>query len=96
MSRDANQIAREQERREERVRLHEDAPARPIVRGTLSVWRTLGHMHEGRDPWIQSAHVHLDLNKPNMVIAYDERGDAEIFIPEPGMYLNFVPDREGE
>lgn len=94
--RDANQIAQEQERRE-RAPQAKVVPNGRVVRGTLSVWRDITNAWEGDNPSTQAVHVSIDISRPGVLIAYDERGDAEIYYPEPGWYVNFVPDRdEGE
>lgn len=94
-ARDANEIAAAEERRTRTQGAVQGAAYPPVVRGTLSIWGRLVDMSNGVAPY-QSDHVTLDLTKPGLVIAYDENGDAEIFVPTPGWYMNFVPDREGE
>lgn len=92
---DPNEIAAREERREaQRSRAQGVAPGNNPIRGTFSVWGSLKAVAE-YDP-VQSHHVTLDLSKPGLVVAYDEAGNAEIFAPAPGWYMNFVPDREGE
>lgn len=91
MTRDANQIARDTERREQR-HLNE-GPFQPR-RGTLSVWDTLGDMINGLDPIYQSLHVTAQPLPCGWLVAKDENGDTEILVPNPGWYINFVPDRD--
>lgn len=95
MARDANQLAEEAERREYR---HRQEPATDVrIWGTLSIWRSLHIANAGEDPWWQCDDVNIDLTRPGIIIAYDRQGDAEVFYPESGWYVNFVPDRhEGE
>lgn len=93
---DATELAQEYERREERHRSMSPGNA-PVVWGTLSIWRSLHIVNAGEDPWWQSEEVNVDLSRPGTIITYDKNGDAEVFFPEPGWYVNFVPDRhEGE
>lgn len=90
---DANEVARRQATREQREGA--ESGIRPVL-GTLSYWTDVTLSAIGRDPTMQSPGVHIDIKANGMIIAYDENGDAEIFVPAPGAYLNFVPDRESE
>lgn len=104
---DANQIAQEAARREGSAGFRESLqPPRPVglrddapkpKRGTLTVWQDV-HRMQNSEPWlIQCRDVTVDLSAPGMIIARDERSDAEIFCVVPGWYINFVPNRdEGE
>lgn len=96
MSRDATQIARDFARDEERrADVENQSPYSPR-RGTLSIWDNLGDMTNGRAPIAQSLHVTVQPLPSGWLIAKDENGDTEIFVPYPGWYINFVPDRAGE
>lgn len=102
-SKDPNQIASEFARREEREALLQPprrvppAPA-ALPTGTLSVWTDIANMAVGRNPIHQSEGITLDLSRPGLVIAVTPaNGDVEVFVTQPGWYINFVPDRrEGE
>ena len=90
MSRDANDLAKDWEI-QHRNRAA-DAPETQVVRGTLTIWESIPSMLVG-DDWIaKSIHASLDLSKPGVLIAYEPDGAAEIFVLQPGWYMNFVPD----
>jgi hypothetical protein len=94
-TRDANELAAEASRREERY--PERTAARPgPVWGTLTIWPSLRGMHNGDGVIARSLHTHIDLSRPGLLIAYDDQTDAEIFAIVPGWYIRFEPDREGE
>jgi hypothetical protein len=99
-TRDPNEIAREFERKE---RAYEEAESVVPVRvtptsppGTLTIWSSLWDLSDGKTWQTQSLRTRIQVKESGVIIAYDERGDAEIFYPQPGWYVNFVPDREGE
>lgn len=90
MNRDANQIAREWERQQ---RSKQD-PVNFPIRGTLTIWASIEATAVG---WLtQSNDVVITLKDSGAIVAYDLEGDAEIFYPVPGWYVNFVPNHEGE
>lgn len=97
-TRDPNQIAAEHARREERE--FRDDPVRlrpqPVMRGTLTIWHSLQAMMHDQAPLAKSLNAVLDVSKPGLVIAYGPDGDAEIFAIQPGWYIFFEPNREGE
>jgi hypothetical protein len=88
---DANDLAARQERREQK---HLGAMGgKAPVWGMFSVWQTLKEVDQGLDPWIQ-IHCFLELKDSGLIVAYDDDGNAEIYSPAPGWYMNFVPDRQ--
>lgn len=96
MTRDANQIAQEAARRE-RPTTYTPGARVPAVRGTLTIWRSLDALEMGKDPIARNSRVVVDLTRPGQIIAYDADGNADIFYPDRGWYVTFVPDRhEGE
>ena len=93
MTRDANELAREHERRQAWDRPN---PVRPPRTGTLVVWQSLGHMIQDLPEITMFEDVYIEFKGDGPIIAHHPTGEAEIFYPEPGMYLRFHPDREGE
>lgn len=93
MTRDANDLAQDYERRERRER--EGLQPKAHVWGTLSVWLSQSNYVAGSNPDTQG-HVTLDLSKPGLLLAYDEEGAAEIWVLSEFTVFNFVPDRAGE
>lgn len=80
------------------AREHKEQPAghRSPTWGTLSIWPDIRSMANGLDPLLQS-HCHIDIKDSGIIVAYDDNWDAEIFVPNPGWYINFTRDRdEGE
>lgn len=104
MNRDANQIAAEHARREQREQGeprwdHQSLqPPRPEPvkprRGTLSIWDQLSDMLNGMNPLTQFENVTVNVNE-NLIITTDTRGARAIYYPRSGMYFEFVPDAEG-
>lgn len=92
--RDANEIAQAAERRDRESLRERPLPSPRIVRGTLTIWEKI--QFSADDPIYQGYDVHIDLNKPGLLVAYDDNGDAEIFVLQPGWYINFVPNHAGE
>lgn len=96
MSRDANQIARDLARDEERKTVTENQSPYTPRRGTLTIWDSLGDMNNDVRPIALSLHVTVQPLNSGWLLAKYENGDTEIFVPHPGWYIMFVPDREGE
>lgn len=99
MSRDANQIAREYERREpgfNRQDLQPPPPAAPKPQhGTFSIWEQISDMLGGVPPLTQFEDVVVNVGVPGQIITTDLRGARAIYYPRPGMYCEFVPNAEG-
>jgi hypothetical protein len=90
---DANELATREERRARSGEKTAVMTGYGPPRGTLTIWQS---GDPGFSHTYQSLRVTIDLKHPNQIIAYDDLGDAEIFMLEPGAYVNFVLDREGE
>lgn len=90
MTKDANEFAREYERRENMH--YSSSPKATVIRGRLelrdSPWSY------GRSRVFEDAT--LDINKPGVLLVYESTGEAHIFYPRPGWYFVFTPDHAGE
>jgi hypothetical protein len=89
----ANELAHRYERLREYLGDTEEAPRRS-PRGTLSLWFSVRDLINGEDPIWQSEDVTMQMKESGAIVTYDENGDAEIWVPQPGWIFNFVLDRD--
>jgi hypothetical protein len=99
VSRDANQIAQEHERRQryagdQRVdhRAIEGTPAASNF-GTLTIWRD-GNPAERESEKMSDVAVQIHPSGWLIVVADD--GSKTLLYPEPGWYVDFLPNHAGE
>lgn len=93
MTRDANQIARDAERQEQRQHLEIAAGPR---RGHLQVWNTVGEMTRGVLAIFEASNVTTQVLTSGWLLVQYETGENEMLFPEPGWYVSFEPNRARE
>lgn len=93
MSRDANQIAQEEARREKHLQQGRPVDGSVVKRGTLTVMTSLG---DAAEVVTTLRHVTAQFTPSGLIVATQRDGAKIVFNPIPGWCVMFEPNDAGE